>query len=154
MTIKTNGRKTVLILTVLWMLVIFMFSSQPADESTETSLFIGQMVESICVPGYVDLSEDERRIMAGNIDFFVRKTAHALEYALLGLLLSLSVGEFVECTFMERQKAAFVFGTFYAVTDEFHQLFVNGRSGEIRDVCIDAAGVALGAVIHAVISKR
>lgn len=153
MTIKTNGRKTVLILTVLWMLVIFMFSSQPADESTETSLFIGQMVESICVPGFVDLSEDERRIMAGNIDFFVRKTAHALEYALLGLLLSLSVGEFVECTFMERQKAAFVFGAFYAVTDEFHQLFVPGRAGLIRDVVLDSSGVLAGVLAVYVFKK-
>ncbi|MBP3240594.1 MAG: VanZ family protein [Oribacterium sp.] len=153
MTIKTNGRKSVLILTLLWMLVIFLFSSQPADKSTETSLFIGQMVESICVPGYVDLSDGEKRIMAENIDFFVRKAAHATEYAVLGMLLSLSVGEFAECSFRERQRAAFIFGAFYAVTDELHQIFVPGRAGLLRDVLIDSAGVLAGLLAIYVFKK-
>ena len=38
-------------------------------------------------------------------------------------------------------------GTLYAMTDEFHQLFVPGRSGEIRDVCLDSAGVLVGVFI-------
>lgn len=39
------------------------------------------------------------------------------------------------------------FGTLYAVTDEFHQMFVPGRSCEIRDMCIDSCGVATGVLI-------
>ena len=38
-------------------------------------------------------------------------------------------------------------GVLYAVTDEIHQLFVPGRYGQWTDVAIDAAGVALGALI-------
>ncbi|UYJ41604.1 MAG: VanZ family protein [Lachnospiraceae bacterium] len=30
----------------------------------------------------------------------------------------------------------------YACTDEYHQLFVPGRSGQLRDVMIDAVGAA------------
>ena len=151
--IKKAGRKSILFLTVLWMLVIFVFSAQPADESTETSLFIGQIVESVCVPGYVDLSEEERLIMAENIDFFVRKTAHAAEYAVLGMLLSLSAGEISELPFFERQRAAYIFGTLYAATDEFHQLFVPGRAGMIRDVVLDSAGVMAGVLSVYVFKK-
>lgn len=142
--IKTNGRKIIPVLAILWMMVIFMFSAQPADESTETSLFIGQMVETVCVPGFVDFSSEEKRVMAENIDFFVRKTAHAAEYAVLGLLLSLSAGELLELSFFERQRIAYVFGTVYAATDEFHQLFVPGRAGMVRDVILDSAGVLVG----------
>ena len=40
----------------------------------------------------------------------------------------------------------------YALSDEFHQLFVPGRSGEVRDVVIDTAagvvGVCLAYLIH------
>lgn len=32
----------------------------------------------------------------------------------------------------------------YAVSDEFHQLFVSGRSGEIRDIIIDSCAATFG----------
>ena len=40
--------------------------------------------------------------------------------------------------------AAWLIGTAYAVTDEFHQSFVPGRSCELRDVVIDSCGVLTG----------
>lgn len=151
--IKKNGKRAVRVLALLWMLVIFVFSSQPADESTRTSLFIGEMIESVCVPGFVDLSPEERRLMVENIDFAVRKTAHATEYAVLGILLGLSMGEFGEETFYQRQYRAYLAGTVYAVTDEIHQLFVPGRAGLITDVMIDSAGVLAGILFLFVFKK-
>ncbi|ETP71170.1 putative integral membrane protein [Lachnospiraceae bacterium JC7] len=153
MRIKTNGRKSILILTILWMIVIFVFSAQPADQSTETSLFIGQMVETVCVPGFVNLTSEEKRAMAENIDFLVRKTAHATEYAILGVLLCLSAEELLECSFTKRQRMAFLFGVCYAATDEFHQLFVPGRAGMLRDVILDSAGVLAGVMCVYVFKK-
>lgn len=47
-----------------------------------------------------------------------------------------------------------ILGTLYAVTDEFHQLFVPGRVGAVMDVCIDSAGVAAGALIMWLILVR
>ena len=35
----------------------------------------------------------------------------------------------------------------YAASDELHQKFVDGRSAEIRDVCIDTCGVILGILL-------
>lgn len=35
-------------------------------------------------------------------------------------------------------------GTEYAAIDEIHQLFINGRSGQIIDVFIDAIGISMG----------
>ena len=37
-----------------------------------------------------------------------------------------------------------ILGIIYAITDEIHQLFIPGRSGEFKDVCIDAIGVWIG----------
>ena len=35
----------------------------------------------------------------------------------------------------------------YASTDELHQLFVPGRSGQVKDVLIDGCGAVIGALI-------
>ena len=32
----------------------------------------------------------------------------------------------------------------YSISDEYHQTFVPGRSGEVRDVCVDTSGALLG----------
>jgi VanZ family protein len=71
----------------------------------------------------------------GTWDTLLRKTAHVLEYALLGALLLRAVG---------RVWPALALGIAYAASDEVHQRFVAGRHGSLRDVAIDTAGVALG----------
>jgi VanZ family protein len=74
----------------------------------------------------------------GGWDFFLRKLAHAAEFAVLGLLLVRA---------LEHAWAAFWVGVAYAVTDEIHQSFVPGRLGSPVDVAIDAAGVAVGVAL-------
>jgi VanZ family protein len=74
----------------------------------------------------------------GGWDLALRKIAHALEYAILGLLLLRAAG---------RELAAAALGVAYAVTDEIHQSFVSGRQGSPRDVLIDAAGVLVGVYV-------
>ena len=46
-----------------------------------------------------------------------------------------------------------VFGTLYAISDEIHQTFIPGRSGEIRDVIIDSLGIFTGLLICIVFLK-
>ena len=36
----------------------------------------------------------------------------------------------------------------YSCTDEFHQLFINGRSGSIKDVLIDSIGILIGTYLY------
>ena len=43
--------------------------------------------------------------------------------------------------------SAVISSAVYAATDEFHQLFVEGRSGEIRDILIDTSGALTGALL-------
>ena len=43
--------------------------------------------------------------------------------------------------------SAWLTASAYAATDEFHQLFVPGRSGQISDVILDSAGAALGVLL-------
>lgn len=45
-------------------------------------------------------------------------------------------------------------GTIYAISDEVHQLFVEGRSCELRDMLIDSAGVIAGVLLMSWLDKR
>ena len=45
-----------------------------------------------------------------------------------------------------------ILGVFlYACTDEFHQLFMDGRAGQFKDVLIDTAGGSTGILLWHVI---
>ncbi|MBB4663729.1 VanZ family protein [Conexibacter arvalis] len=77
----------------------------------------------------------------GTIDLVGRKFVHMVEFGLLWFLWLRALGWRGHAPWT---AAAIAFG--YAISDEFHQSFVDGRQGSVRDVLIDSAGVALAAV--------
>jgi VanZ family protein len=80
----------------------------------------------------------------GTIDLVGRKLVHFLEYALLCFLWWRAF----EPGLGPRRAALFAFliSSTYAATDEFHQSFVEGRTGTPVDWAIDTAGAALAAL--------
>jgi VanZ family protein len=74
------------------------------------------------------------------IEFALRKVAHFAEYALLAALLWRALRSRVDSGVALR--AAFALAVGYAVSDEVHQSFVDGRISSPVDVLIDAAGAA------------
>ncbi len=131
------------------MALIFIHSAMPSDLSSAESGLI------------VDFLMKRFAVLFGNdpqaASFIVRKCAHFLEYTLLGFSFSLTASDYRNpCDGdasgkLDSRAAAklisWAFGTLYAVMDEFHQMFVPGRSCEIRDMCIDSCGVATGVLI-------
>lgn len=140
-----NNKSVVwLIITVVWMTVIFCFSAQLADVSTDTSLRVGMTIGKMSVPDFSKLPKEEQIDYAKKIEFPVRKMAHATEYAILGCLLTNL------CLSLSMKKAymwSWLMGSAYAATDEFHQLFVPGRSGQITDVMLDSVGCLTGCLL-------
>lgn len=41
----------------------------------------------------------------------------------------------------------------YAASDEFHQLFISGRSGEVGDIAIDSIAASIGIIFASYIRK-
>lgn len=134
----------------LWMGVIFWFSAQPAVESSKMSHSIGKVIGEVLVPDFKALSSEEQEAIAEKIDYPVRKTAHAMEYAVLGGLLVLMYGSY-EIIGKKGMAYGILTGVAYAMTDEIHQLFVAGRSCQMTDVLIDSAGVIFGSIIGVLI---
>ena len=125
-----------LFITLLLMGMIFFFSAQPSNVSEESSGFLVELIEKALGRPFSGRTLE-------TIVFLVRKTAHFSEYLLVGLFFSLTLNE--KRTFHGKEFAfSVLICSLYAVSDEIHQHFVPGRSGELRDVCIDAAGAFLG----------
>ncbi len=132
------------LLLALWMAVIFIFSHQVAEESARSSQTVAYQIVSWQNQVFqLEKGEEELVAQADSMQFSIRKCAHMSEYAVLAVLFFIHLG----CYPLRIRWAAllsWVFTVCYAATDEWHQRFIAGRSGEIRDVCIDGIGGLLG----------
>ena len=142
-----NKRLLVDILIVLVLAVavmIFLFSAQDAKESSKTSKSVAMVFVRLFRPDFAQLSSDERWTILHYYDGVVRKAAHCFEFFLLGTFLFLALhGLKVRAC----RLIAWIGGTLYACSDEFHQMLVDGRGPQIVDVVIDSIGVVLGILL-------
>lgn len=133
------------LLVLCWMFLIGSFSAQSGVESGSLSRNVAKKAVTVeeKLSGKIYTAK-ERDVRIENMQFPIRKLAHMSEYAVLAMLLSLHLG----CYVFKRKKLrlflAWLLAVAYAATDETHQLFVDGRSGNFVDVCIDSAGAFLG----------
>ena len=133
------------ILVLLCMLQIFLFSADPADTSDEKSNRVIVWIAERMV-GHT-LNEEERQEKIDEYVVLVRKGAHFCIYLLLGFLMLSLIKEYKELDW-KMMFLAFVLTFFYACSDEIHQLFVPGRSGNILDVGIDSLGAYFGVLFY------
>ncbi len=129
------------LLTAL-MVMIFCFSAQPAEESSSVSSEVCEIAAKVIYEDYETWSVSTQQLVKEGLEFLVRKTAHFSEYALLGSLWYLYL-------YRRRRGMLFAFlaSAGYAVTDEIHQMFVPGRSCELRDMLIDSSGACCGILV-------
>lgn len=146
-------KKLFIICTCLWMTVIFLFSARVAEQSSADSNVVIEVIAKIVFDDYDEYTEEEKRIFIASMETPVRKLAHATEYCILGILL-------MGC-FVDRKHSIVMYGGLslgisvcYAISDEVHQLFVEGRSGEITDVLIDSGGALFGILITILVVKK
>ena len=122
--------------------MIFLFSAQDADASkSQSGLFVS------LVDGLVgDMSEDW-------LTFLTRKAAHIFLYFVLGILAYNAV-RLHGLSLRRAVLLSIAIALVYAVCDEIHQLYIPGRSGEIRDVLIDTTAASMGVAGYVLLDKR
>lgn len=133
--------------TLIWMGVIFYLSSQPATQSAHLSTGLKDELLGILghfIPGIETLE-------IRSFDFYIRKNAHFIAYFILAVLMLLAL---LQSAVPKAANLALLICLLYAISDEFHQLFVPGRSGQFRDVLIDGAGALLGVLVTALVINR
>ena len=131
---------------ILCMCGIFLLSSETAEESSQTSGTVIHEVLTKISEEYVKSSPAEKKSIIESLQFFIRKGTHFSIYTLLAVLFYLP---FSQCSFRTKTKYFFSFSytVLYAISDEVHQTFVPGRSGELRDVFIDSCGALTGLLL-------
>ncbi|SEQ24192.1 VanZ like family protein [Lachnospiraceae bacterium NE2001] len=158
-----NKRKKVFwILSFIMMITIFVFSARDAEDSTRDSHKVGKTIGYIREYDFENWTADAQERYASRLDHPIRKTAHFLEYMTLGILLFGAIYDSPYDHVDEKKndqdaenkglmklnvKNALIpwcITTLYAATDEFHQLFVSGRSGGPIDIIIDGTGALVG----------
>ena len=102
------------ILVIIWMGLIFLLSHQPNLKSGLVSW----------------------------LDLILRKIAHVVEYGVLTWLLIRALSSAKEKKISKKTLIiAGVIAILYAISDEYHQTFILGREGAIRDVMVDGVGI-------------
>ncbi len=81
-------------------------------------------------------------------DFITKKAGHVTEYGVLAFLLWRAISKERGWPAWPSLSGAFSVSLLYAISDEFHQTFVPGRTGRLTDVGFDVLGalLALGLV--------
>lgn len=136
-----NESKNKVLAVLFWTLsgvcmgLIFWFSSREAGQSAHQSEIILNIVRAIFGENAFS-------------DFIVRKAAHFCEFALLAFLFNFAL---LYTTDKKHIPLGIVLTSLYAASDEFHQLFVPGRSCQASDWLLDTCGGAAGAIFFIVI---
>ena len=136
--------------TLLWCVVIFCFSAQDATASTTVSDGVLHKIAEICTAWIpADAAEIDSENHA-SMAFLIRKIAHFTLYFILGIFSAATMFSFTAKHHRSLSAGWFTawsFCIFYASTDEFHQLFVPGRTGRFLDIGIDSLGALLSSLL-------
>ncbi|HJF40579.1 VanZ family protein [Thomasclavelia spiroformis] len=114
---------------IIWMIFIFIMSHTNGNDSSNQSNFIAQIILRFI---NVDLNI---------LTFIIRKIAHMCEYAILFLLIYYGLHKAIK--YQYKLLISLIISILYACSDEFHQIFISGRSGQFKDVIIDTTGMII-----------
>lgn len=148
---KTSKKIVITIVAGIFLMmlyaVIFNFSAQDAEESGSLSRTLSER----CMEIFNSLSGRQwsNAVMAKWAEYFehpIRKLAHFVEYACMGVLVHVLWSQW-----MKRGRGLYLLTVVWvavsAAADEIHQLFVPGRDGNLADVCLDTCGGAFGLLV-------
>jgi len=139
--VMKNKKIIFAIMTLLWVAVIFSFSLQLGEVSGDISGSFLRKVLEWFAPGVFEKLETMPQEQLDIWHMILRKCAHFTEFAVLGVLSSLTL---LQTKVSHRVLIAMMFCLAVASLDETLQLFVDGRAGRIVDVMIDGAGALSG----------
>ena len=132
---------------IIWITIIFSFSSQEASQSNNLSTNVTEVVVQT-----VEKVMPSKEFDVKTMNHYIRKNAHFFVYMILGLLLINAIDDSKYSQKITISLAIFL-GVLTASLDEFYQSFIPGRGPGFKDVLIDTSGLLLGIVIYHIIKK-
>ena len=124
---------------VVWMAVIFSASSDTGSAQHSSRLF--EPLMHWLFPRMAQPHVEE-------IHYLFRKCAHLSEFAILAVLVWRAIRHLSPKAQLpwrwSQALLSLLLVAFYAASDEYHQTFVPGRTGQVSDVFVDLCGAAIG----------
>lgn len=149
---KLNMKQVIgLLLIIIWMIVVFLFSNQQGNASSVTSNKVTKEIIEI-MPSTKNLEENKKIEIVKKVNPIMRKIAHYSIYLVGGILIIFFISTIVKSEGRGVLYSTLI-GLIYAITDEIHQMFMDGRTAKVTDVYIDTLGVITGIVIYITIKK-
>jgi VanZ family protein len=124
-----------IILVIVWMALIFSFSNENGNKSSSLSVNIITNV----VANFTNVKKGSKEMnkIVTTVSLPVRKCAHFFLYFVLAFLVMNSLYIF------KVDKYILIYAglicILFSISDEVHQLFIVGRSGNIKDVLLDSS---------------
>ena len=160
------------ILIIIWMITIFLFSNQDGMESENTSDIITNRLVNETIENNIEIEENvdntnneninnsvnvakynyEFEMYKGEVRLVVRKSAHFIIYLVGGILL-FNFFRTYNISLRNQIIYAILGIILYASSDEFHQLYVNGRTARVEDVLLDTLGAIVGILLNLICLK-
>lgn len=142
-----NKKKIFGLLSILiWLGVIFYFSSRDSSVSTiQTKFVINRLME---------LAEDSeffnliilKLTENHSLVYSIRKLAHIIIFAILQIIVFNAI-MYNGKSILKSSIYSIIIVVLYAIFDEVHQYFTPGRSYQLKDVFIDTIGGSIGLII-------
>ena len=145
-----------LVFAIAWMFCIFKLSGMSSKNSNGKSIgiigvFIEDALEITNDYGITDSHPNDSKLAHASelINAPMRKVIHASVYFVLGFFIMIIFSILFEHNnYLLAVLLTLILCIIFAGTDEFHQTFVNGRTGQLLDVIIDSAGAVVGIAFY------
>lgn len=136
---------------LIFLYILFIFSNSLQVGSTSSSISGGFTTTLSSLLKYIGI-----QIEYATLHHFIRKTAHFIEYAVLGILVFIAIH--IEPLLQNQTLNFILFWILPASLDETIQVFVPDRNGCITDVLLDMSGFLTGSIliylIHMLVKKH
>ena len=153
---KTIKTIILLAIAVIWMVCIYKLSGMNSKNSNGKStdiiaLFIEDTLEITNEYGITNSNPNAQKLarVSQLINAPMRKVIHATVYFVLAFFIMVLLNViFDHKKYFITLIITLVLCVGFAMLDEYHQTFVDGRTGQMLDVCIDTVGAICGILFY------
>ena len=146
----------ILIAVILWMVGIYKLSGMSSNNSNGKStdiisIFIEDALEITNDYGITSSHPNEQKIQRASqlINAPMRKVIHATVYFVLAFFIMILTNIVLDHKkYFLSVLIALILCVIFAGSDEYHQTFVVGRTGQLLDVIIDTTGGIVGILFY------
>lgn len=136
------------LIVIIWLIIIYILSAMPANISgTKSKLVLENSINIVNKISNNSLTSLNNKKIINKIHPYFRKLMHVMVYFILSILFILALNN----TIINKYKIYLItilLCIIYAISDEYHQSMVIGRSCRLLDVLIDSIGVFIGCFIY------